>query len=226
MIAPEVIVKIRQLYFAEHWKIGTIASQLGLHDDTVRAAVGADAFNRAKRERLNQLTAPYLDFIRQTLKDYPRLRATRIFQMIRARGYEGSVSQLRRVVAGLRPVAEEAFLQLRTFPGEQAQADWAHFGEVQIGRARRRLSCFVITLSYSRALSLSFFFDQGLENLLRAHVRAFHEFQGSARIILYDNMKQVVLRRRGEDVEFHPRILELAAHYHFAPKPCNPGRGN
>ena len=226
MIAPEVIVKIRQLYFAEHWKIGTIASQLGLHDDTVRAAVGADAFNRAKRERFNQLTAPYLDFIRQTLKDYPRLRATRIFQMIRARGYEGSVSQLRRVVAGLRPSAEEAFLQLRTFPGEQAQADWAHFGEVQIGRARRRLSCFVITLSYSRALSLSFFFDQGLENLLRAHVQAFHEFQGSARVILYDNMKQVVLRRRGQDVEFHPRILELAAHYHFAPKPCNPGRGN
>jgi len=226
VIAADVIVKIRQLYFAEHWKMGTIAAQLGLHYDTVRTAVGADAFNRAKRERLNQLTAPYLDFIRQTLKDYPRLRATRIFQMIRARGYEGSVSQLRRVVAGLRPSTQEAFLQLRTFPGEQAQADWAHFGEVRIGRARRRLSCFVITLSYSRALSLSFFFDQGLENLLRAHVQAFSEFRGSARIILYDNMKQVVLRRRGEDIEFHPRLLELAAHYHFAPKPCNPGRGN
>lgn len=226
MIAPEIVVKIRQLYFAEHWKIGTIASQLGLHHDTVRAAIGAEAFNRAKRERLNQLTAPYLDFIKQTLKQYPRLRATRIFQMVRARGYEGSVSQLRRVIAGLRPSTEEAFLQLRTFPGEQAQADWAHFGEVQIGRARRRLSCFVITLSYSRALSLSFFFDQGVENLLRAHVQAFNEFQGSTRVILYDNMKQVVLRRRGEDVDFHPRILELAAHYHFAPKPCNPGRGN
>src|SRR5436190_2498206 len=226
MIAPDVVVKIRQLYFAEHWKIGTIASQLGLHHDTVRAAIGADSFNRARREQANQLTAPYVEFIRQTLKQYPRLRATRIFQMIRARGYEGSVSQLRRVVAGLRPSAQEAFLQLRTFPGEQAQADWAHFGEVQIGRARRRLSCFVITLSYSRALSLSFFFDQGLENLLRAHVEAFSHFQGSARVILYDNMKQVVLRRRGEDVEFHPRILELAAHYHFAPKRCNPGRGN
>jgi transposase len=145
--------------------------------------------------------------------------------MILARGYVGSVSQLRRVVAGLRPSGKEAFLQLRTFPGEQAQADWAHFGEVQIGRARRRLSCFVITLSYSRALSLSFSLDQGLENLLRAHVQAFNEFQGAARIVLYDNMKQVVLRRCGE-VEFHPRILELAAHYHFAPKPCNPGRGN
>jgi len=46
MIAPEVIVKIRQLYFAEHWKVGTIAAQLGVHHDTVRAAIGAESFNR------------------------------------------------------------------------------------------------------------------------------------------------------------------------------------
>jgi transposase len=226
MIEPEVVVKIRQLYFAEHWKIGTIAAQLGLHPDTVRGAIGSDAFNRMRRERTSRLTEPYLDFIKQTLVQYPRLRATRIFQMIRGRGYEGSVSQLRRVIAGLRVPAKEAFLQLRTFPGEQGQADWAHFGEVRIGSARRRLSCFVMTLSWSRALWLGFFFDQGLENLLRAHVEAFTAFGGTPRVVLYDNMKQVVLRRRGEDIEFHPRILELAAHYHFAPKPCNPGRGN
>jgi hypothetical protein len=42
--------------------------------------------------------------------------------------------------------------------------DWAHFGEVSVGRARRRLSCFLITLSYSRALYLEFFFDQSMEN--------------------------------------------------------------
>ena len=160
MIAPDIIVKIRHLYFAEHWKIGTIATHFKLHRDTVRAALATDSFNRARREQSRKQTDPYLDFIRQTLKQYPRLRATRLFQMIRVRGYEGSVSQLRRVIVALRP-ASEAFLQLRMFPGEQAQADWAHFGEVQIGRARRRLSCFVITLSYSRVLSLRFFFDQG-----------------------------------------------------------------
>src|SRR5262249_2009794 len=142
MIAPDIVVKIRQLYFAEHWKIGTIATQLGLHHDTVRAAIGSASFNPARRELAGQLTHPYLNFIRQTLKEYPRLRATRIFQMIRERGYQGGVSQLRRVVASLRPTAEEAFLKLRTFPGEQGQADWAHFGDVRIGRARRRLSCF------------------------------------------------------------------------------------
>jgi transposase len=229
MIAADMVVKVRHLFFAEHWKIGTIAAQLGLHHDTVRAALdlNVNRLNRVRRERAQQLIDPYLEFVEQTLRSYPRLRATRIFQMIQLRGYNGSASQLRRVVRGLRPaVQKEAFLQLRTFPGEQGQADWAAFGEVVIGRAKRRLSGFVMTLSYSRALSLSFFFDQGLENLLRAHVEAFDQFGGAPRVILYDNMKQVVLRRRGEDVEFHPRLLELAAHYHFAPKPCNPGRGN
>jgi transposase len=226
VIAADLIAKIRQLFFAEHWKIGTIATQLDLHRDTVKAALETDRFNRSKQNRAQRKTDPYIEFIQETLSQYPRLRSTRIFQMIRARGYEGGSSQLRRLVAQLRHVVREPFLQLRTFPGEQAQADWAHFGEVRIGGARRRLSCFVITLSYSRALALSFFFDQGLENMLRAHVEAFNQFHGCSRVVLYDNMRSVVLARRGDEVQFHPRLLELAAHYHFAPRPCRPTRGN
>ena len=72
----------------------------------------------------------------------------------------------------LRPPKQEAFLRLSTLPGEQGQADWAHFGTVTIGRALRRLSCFVLTLSYSRALYLEFFLDQSLENFLLGHVHA------------------------------------------------------
>jgi hypothetical protein len=140
MIDPELVAKIRLLFFAEHWKIGTIATQLNLHRDTVRAALETDRFNRSKQDRISCKTDPYVDFIRQTLAQYPRLRSTRILPMIRARGYEGGSSQLRRLVARLRPVVREPFLQLRTFPGEQGQADWADFGEVRIGQARRRLS--------------------------------------------------------------------------------------
>ena len=29
------------------------------------------------------ITDPYLEFVRETLKNYPQLRATRIFQMVR-----------------------------------------------------------------------------------------------------------------------------------------------
>jgi transposase len=172
------------------------------------------------------LTAPYLDFIRATLARYPRLRATRLYEMIRERGYTGSVIQLRRVVAKLRPTTREAFFRLSTLPGEQAQADWASFGELRIGRARRRLSCFVLTLSYSRALYLEFFLDQSLENLLRGHVNAFNEWGAVPRVVIYDNLRSVVLERRGDAVHFHPRLLELCAHYHFAPRPCRPARGN
>ena len=225
MISAEEIAEIRRLYFAEHWKIGTIAAQLNLHPETVRHAVNAESFGRGKSPRAS-LTDPYLDFIRATLAKYPRLRATRLYEMIKERGYTGSVIQLRRVVARLRPTTREAFFRLSTLPGEQAQADWASFGELRIGRARRRLSCFVLTLSYSRALYLEFFLDQSLENLLRGHVNAFNEWGVVPRAVIYDNLRSVVLERRGDAVHFHPRLLELCAHYHFAPRPCRPARGN
>jgi DNA-directed RNA polymerase specialized sigma24 family protein len=37
MLDPEKLATIRRLYYAEHWKIGTIAAELGVHRDTVRA---------------------------------------------------------------------------------------------------------------------------------------------------------------------------------------------
>jgi len=225
MIPPDQIAEVRRLYYAEHWTIGTIAAQLGLHPDTVRAAIATDALNRPRTPR-PCVTDPYVPFIRETLGRYPRLRATRIFAMIRQRGYERSLVQVRRLVRQLRPRYQEAFLWRRTFAGEEAQADWAHFGEVIVGRARRRLSCFVLTLSYSRALALEFFFDQSLENFLRGHVRAFASWGAVPRLILYDNLRSAVLQRRGDAVQLHPRLLELCAHYHCAARPVAVGRGS
>jgi hypothetical protein len=111
-------------------------------------------------------------------------------------------------------------------PGEQGQVDWAHFGHVRIGRAQRALSCFVMTLSYSRAIYLEFFFDQSTENFLRGHVHAFQAWNGQPRAILYDNLKSAVLERRGTHILFNPRLVELSAHYHFAPQPCQVRAGN
>ncbi len=225
MLNLETQAQIRHWFYAEHWKVGTIARQLGVHPDAVRRAL-QNSLSRREPALRPCLTDPYVEFVRTTLQSYPRLRATRIFQMVRDRGYPGSVVQLRRLVARLRPVQREAFLRLALFPGQEAQADWAHFGEVQVGRARRRLSCFLITLSYSRALYLEFFLDQTLENLLRGHVHAFESWSGVPRITLYDNMKSVVLERRGDAIHFHPRLLEFCAHYHYLPRPCAVRAGN
>lgn len=225
MISPEIHAQIRRHFYAEHWKIGTIACELGVHPDTVRHAIESERFRHAQPLRPS-IVDPYAEFIRQTLDQYPRLRATRIYQMVRDRGYAGSVIQLRRAVAGLRPSIREPFLRMQAFPGEQAQVDWAHFGHVMVGRARRALSCFVMTLSYSRALYLEFFFDQTMENFWRGHVHAFQAWDGQPRAILYDNLKAAVLERRGSQIIFNPRLIELSAHYHFAPQPCQVRAGN
>ncbi|MBM3756688.1 MAG: IS21 family transposase [Acidobacteria bacterium] len=225
MIPPETRAQIRRFFYAEHWKIGTIARELNVHPDAVRNAIEATRFKSAQPVR-GSITDPYLGFIQQTLEAHPRLRATRIYAMVQDRGYTGGIGQLRRAVSRLRPQPREAFLQLQTFPGEQGQVDWAHFGHVMVGRAKRALSCFVMTLSYSRALYLEFFFDQTMENFLRGHVHAFAFFQGQPRVVLYDNLKSAVLERRGNHIDFHPRLIELSAHYHFAPRPCQPRAGN
>ena len=226
MITPEQHAEIRRLYFGEHWKVGTIADALGVHHDTVRAAI---ADSQAVRRGTYRPTAldPYLPFLRDTLAQYPRLRATRLFEMVRSRGYPGSVVQLRRVVRLLRPQAvPTVYRRLTTLAGEEAQVDWGAFGSIRIGHGTRALSGFVMVLSYSRALSALFTLDQTLESFLRGHVDAFQALGGSARTLVYDNLRSAVLERQGTAIRFHPRLLELAGHYHFAPRPCTPGRGN
>jgi len=224
MISPETRALIRRYFYAEHWKIGTIAGELGVHPETVRNAIESERFRSAPIRP--SLADPYLGFVQQTLEQHPRLRATRLHVMLQDRGYSGSIVQLRRAVARLRPRKQEPFLQLHTLAGEQAQVDWAHFGHVMVGHAKRALSCFVMTLSYSRALYLEFFFDQTMENFLRGHVHGFAAWGGQPRVILYDNLKSVVLERRGDQIHFHPRLIELSGHYHFAARPCQVRAGN
>ena len=226
MIDVKLRAEIRRLFFAEHWKVGTIARQLDVHHETVRRAINADSFVRRGSVRPSLLD-PYKPFIADVLDKHPRLRATRIHDMLVGRGFTGSVTQLRRYVRLVRPEHQaEAFLALRTLPGEQGQVDWGSFGRIQVGHASRSLSCFVIVLSWSRAMYARFTLDQKLESFMHCHALAFEALGGAPRTLLYDNLKSVVLDRHGEHVQYHPRLLELAGHYHFAPKPCAPYRGN
>jgi transposase len=227
MITPEQHAEIRRLYFGEHWKVGTIVANLGVHPDTVRAAIALDTRSVRRGACRRSILDPYLPFVRATLAQYPRLRATRLYAMLRPRGYTGSANQLRRLVRVLRPASPVAlYRRLVVLPAEEAQVDWGAFGAIRIGRGTRSLSGFVMVLSYSRALFAHFTLDQTLESFLRGHVEAFQVFGGSARTLVYDNLKSAVLERQGSAIRFHPRLLDLAGHYHFAPRPCTPARGN
>ena len=133
----------------------------------------------------------------------------------------------RHMVAPYRPrPTAEAYLRLKTLPGEQAQVDWGHFGKLTIGRAARPLLAFVMVLSYSRRIFLRFFLGQQSENFLRGHQATFGAWGGVVRVVLYDNLKSAVLERRGDAIRFNPLLLEFARHYRFAPRPVAVARGN
>ena len=159
-------------------------------------------------------------FIRQTLETFPALTASRLYVMVRERGYRGSPDHFRHLIACHRPRPKvEAYLRLRSLPGEQGQVDWGHFGHLEIGRARRPLMAFVVVLSHSRQIFLRFFPDARMENFLRGHVAAFTSWNGVPRVLLYDNLKSAVLERRGEAIRFHPTLLGFAGHYRYQPRP-------
>ena len=226
MISPEREAEILRLFHVEKWRAGTIATQLGLHYSTVKRVLTQDGALPVRALR-GSIVDLYLPFIEATFAKHPTLTARRLYEMVRERGYPGRPDHFRHVVAGLRPRKHaEAYLRVRTFAGEQAQVDWGHFGKITIGRALRPLMAFVMVLSFSRMTFLRFYLDAKMPNFLRGHVDAFEHFGGVAKILLYDNLKSVVIERNGKIIRFNLKLIELTKHYHFEPRPVAVARGN
>src|SRR5437899_1602623 len=73
MISPEQRAEIRRLFYAEHWRVGTIATTLGVHHDTVYHAIERDRFVRTGTQVRPSALDPYKAFLAATLEPYPRL---------------------------------------------------------------------------------------------------------------------------------------------------------
>jgi transposase len=218
---------ILRLHHAEQWPVGTIASQMGRHHDTVERVLAQSGLPVTKPGGRARKVDPYLPFIHETLAKYPRLRASRLWAMVKQRGYVGSKSAFRAIVARLRPRPHaEAYIRRAVLAGQEAQVDWAHFGKLTVGRAQRDLWAFVMVLAYSRLRFLRFGLRAAMPSFLRGHVESLRFFNATPRIVLYDNLKSAVLEREGDAVRFHPTLLALAGHYRFEPRACAPYRPN
>jgi transposase len=226
-ISPDVEAQILRYYHVEKWRVATIAKQLRVHRDTVARVLAQAGLPRIGPPAPASQIDPYLPFIHQILEKFPTLTASRLYEMVRERGYSGGPDHFRHRIALHRPRPKaEAYLRLRSLPGDQGQVDWGHFGHLMIGQARRPLMAFAMVLSYSRQIFLRFFLNAGLENFLRGHVAAFETWTGLPRVLLYDNLKSAVLERRGDAIRFHPILIEFARHYHYDPRPVAVARGN
>lgn len=225
-VAKETEAEIRRLHYAEHWKVGTISNQLGIHPDVVRRVLGL-LEPRSRSSLRPRLVDPYIGFINETLATYPTLPATRLYDMLQERGYEGSVRTLRDHVKLVRPQPKNtAYLRTEPLCAEQAQVDWAHVAKVTVAGGERVLWLFVMVLSYSRALWAEFVHDMTVYSLCRSLVRAVEYFGGCPRQFLFDNPKTVVLERYGDIVRFHPTLLEVCGQLRVQPRLCGVGKPN
>jgi len=227
MITPETRAEIQRLVRVEHLSITKAARTLGIHHSTVRHALDSEGriptIVRAKKSMLD----PFAALIQQKLDEYPNLTATTLCRMLKDRGYTGSAQTVRHRVMLLRGSrVKKAYMPVTVFAGDEGQVDWAHFGTMVVGRTKRKLSCFIMVLSYSRRIYAKFFFDQTLDSFLSGHVGAFNYFGGVPRQLRYDNLKAAVAERYGQSIRFNPQLLEMAGYYAFKPSACNPYSGH
>ena len=226
MIDYATYLRIHHLHEDEHLNQAQIASKLGLHPDTVAKWLRCSRFPRRQPPPRSSKLDPFKKQILWWLEAHA-FSGAQILQKLQPLGYDGGKTILNDYLRQVRPKKQPTYLKLRFDPGECAQVDWGECGTIMIGKAKRKLQVFVLVLCYSRLLFLRFYLSQSLECFLDAHVRALEFIGGVPRRLMIDNLKTGVLEHRpGELPDYHPRYLDLARHYGFAPVACNVGKGN
>jgi transposase len=225
-MTPEQWAEIRRLHLVEKLSVREIARSLKVHRQTVRHALKhVHAPVHPTRARASILDPFGKDFT-ELLDATPRITAVRMLEELERRGFKGKITVVRDHLGELREKRhQEPYVRRLFHPGEAAEVDWANCGTMEIGGRLRRISGFVMVLSYSRMVYLEFTLSEALEEFLRCHQNAFSFFQGCPRRLLYDNLRAAVLAHRGSDVRWNPRFMDFSGHYLFKPVACNPAAG-
>ena len=232
----DVLGKIRRWHFRDGLSIRQISKQTTLSRTTIRKYLRDEAAEPEYPERVSpsKLDAfvPVLD---QWLKEdsvlpkKQRRTAQRLFEGLKARGFDGSYDRVSALVRERRQESGQLpagiFIPLTFAPGEAFQFDWST-EHVELGGQVVKLKVAQMRLSYSRKPYVRAYPGESHEMLFDAHVRAFAYFGGVPRRGLYDNMKTAVTKiGEGKERLFNRRFLSMASHYLFAPDACTPAAG-
>jgi transposase len=169
--------------------------------------------------KLSQPKSSKLDPYKQQInvwREEAPFSAVRILEKLQEQGFGGKYSIVKEYVRGQKKDLEEkATVRFETMPGLQGQVDWAFFEDhivLEAGKPKK-LYCFLMVLGYSRMRYIEFVTDMSTNTLIRCHQNAFRYFNGYPEEILYDNMKQVVVKRllRQEDSTLNSQFEDFAA---------------
>jgi transposase len=201
-----------------------ISRRLNIHRRTVRFALNCDRPPKVLSRRRGSIIDPHRGWLLGRIQQYPELTATRLFNQLKERGYEGGVSLVRQVVAELRPRMKPVYQSLHFEPGECAQVDWGVWRKIDVPGGQRKVSFFCMVLCHSRMLYVEFFMGEQTEHWLQAHRNAFEYFGGVPQTVMVDNCKTAVItpRSRTAKAQINTTYQALADHYGFKIVACDP----
>lgn len=225
MITQETLVEIHVLH-KQGMAIRAIARQLGLSRNTVKRYLREPSkppTYPSRSARASKLDAfkPYIHQRIESAKPH-WIPAAVLYREIRARGYDGCETAVRRYVSDVRPKQTDPVVRFETAPGEQLQVDFT-----TIRRGKRSLKAFVATLGYSRASFVRFTETEKQEDWLNGIESALRYFGGTPKHLLFDNAKCIMIQRdaygEGEH-KWNGKLLQQAEQFGYLAKACRPYR--
>jgi transposase len=207
-----------------------IARAVGVSRNTVKAVLAAHAAQReAEHSELAKPTpkAPrpkktdaFRNRIGELFVRYPDITGQRVFEILRAEGFDGGYTAVKKHVRTLRAPRKPApSLTAPSYgPGEMAESDWSPYTIDFTSTGRMEVQAFSYVLTYSPRKAYTAYPSCDLYALMDGHEQAFDRFKGCAHRCIYDSQKPVVLRWEGTQPIYNPRFLAFAAHYEFRPR--------
>jgi len=219
MTEAERAAFVLQLYQTEKLSMRQIAVHCGMGRKTVSRII---AVQGAPVRQTNQelLLTPYRRLIDSWYAEYPKLKATQVYDRLLALGFTGSYVSVSRATKKLRARRSVMFHERVLLPAEEAQVDW-----MVLNLPWGTVYGFVYILAWSRYLVVRFYPRMTFEFFLDGHLEAFRDSSGVAHTLRFDNLKSVVLARKPV-LRLNPQFVDFARHYGFAIHPCTPYRPN
>ncbi len=224
MLKMEDFLMIRDLYH-QGMTISQISRETGYNRRTIRKYITTQ-HPPIGQERSNKSSKldDYKDYINERIRDYP-LSAARIYREIQNQGFTGKYTIVKDYIRQKRPKESvSAVFRYETKPGVQAQVDWGECDRIEVDGQLRRLYCFSMILGYSRMRYMEFTLSTDVYTLIQCHLHAFEYFGGYTSEILYDNIKQVILKRaiKPKEHTWNSKFEDFFSHHGFIPRLCKP----
>src|ERR1700674_4438000 len=237
MLVVETIGRIRREHLVKGKSIKEIARDLKISRNTVRKILrSGDTSFSYEREvqplpRLGRGKADLDGLLTANADTSARERLTliRLFEELRALGYEGGYDAVRRYARTWRRehASQTAadFGPLSFAAGEAYQFDWSHEIVVMSG-VTVTVKVAHVRLCHSRMMFVRAYPRETQEMVFDAHERAFAFFKGACTRGIYDNMKTAVETIFvGKDRQYNRRFLQMCAHHLVEPVACTPASG-